>query len=165
MGGWNGYDLRALAWTVRILFGLHLQTKEADTAPQWQNASIATASRVPGVPLYKSLQEALSSMQPRALVMPTRTDQYFVVCLCELCELAARLTHYALLSPRTRRRRSNFYPRDCSPWLRPSTGAWDAVQRWTFLTSWSRSHVGGGGGGSKADNDFIDAKIAKFLAV
>ncbi|KAL8281539.1 hypothetical protein RQP46_006223 [Phenoliferia psychrophenolica] len=60
MGGWNGYDLRTLSWT-------------------WQNASIARATRVAGgAALHTSLIDALKAMQPKALIMPTRTDQYFV---------------------------------------------------------------------------------------
>ncbi|KAK4695673.1 actin-related protein 6, partial [Phenoliferia sp. Uapishka_3] len=109
MGGWNGYDLRTLAWT-------------------WQNASIATATLVAGQKgLYSSLQDALKSMKPKALIMPTRTDQYFV-------------------------------PEDSEMEVQYLPNGKLAVVETIY------GHVGGGGGGSKADNAFIDKEVAEFLS-
>lgn len=49
-------------------------------SPQWQHADIATATvRAGDAPRFKNLAGALAAMKPHALVMPSRTDLYFVV--------------------------------------------------------------------------------------
>jgi hypothetical protein len=53
---------------------------DRDVVIQWQNGNIAHATLTPGdVPLSGSLEDALAKIKCKALIMPTRTDQYFVV--------------------------------------------------------------------------------------
>jgi homoserine acetyltransferase len=62
MGTWDGYDLLSLART-------------------WQSADLTLANLTAGCkPVHTSTADALKSMTPvRVLVMPSRTDLYFVV--------------------------------------------------------------------------------------
>jgi hypothetical protein len=58
---------------------------------QWQHADITIATREAGsAALYNSYQDALKGVQCKALIMPTRTDQYFTVRLFDhvlMCKL------------------------------------------------------------------------------
>lgn len=48
--------------------------------PQWQHGDITIATRDAGAkPLYESYEDALKNINCQALIMPTRTDQYFPV--------------------------------------------------------------------------------------
>jgi hypothetical protein len=65
-----------------VLFPVFLSPLGADrdVVIQWQNGNIAHATLTSGdLPLSASLEDALARIKCKALIMPTRTDQYFVV--------------------------------------------------------------------------------------
>ena len=94
----------------------------------WQHGDITKATRVAGSPSPAStLSDALAAITCPALIMPTRTDQYF-----DVSDSEEEVKHLP-------------------------EGKLKVVE--TIY-----GHIGGGGGGSKEDNVFINDAIRDFLA-